>query len=40
VAEVLDALPAEPLTLEAVRAADRFARERANQAVAQRSTLA
>jgi 1-deoxy-D-xylulose-5-phosphate reductoisomerase len=39
VAEVLDALPAEPLSLDAVRAADRFARERANRAVAQRSLL-
>jgi len=40
IAEVLDALAAEDLTLEAVRRADRFARERAAVAVAQRASLA
>jgi 1-deoxy-D-xylulose-5-phosphate reductoisomerase len=40
IAEVLDALAGEELSLEAVRRADRFARERATVAVAQRASLA
>jgi 1-deoxy-D-xylulose-5-phosphate reductoisomerase len=40
IAEVLDALAGEELSLEAVRRADRFARERATVAVAQRALLA
>jgi 1-deoxy-D-xylulose-5-phosphate reductoisomerase len=40
IAEVLDALAGEELSLDAVRRADRFARERATVAVAQRASLA
>ena len=40
IAEVLDALAGEELSLEAVRRADRFARELATVAVAQRASLA
>jgi 1-deoxy-D-xylulose-5-phosphate reductoisomerase len=40
IAEVLDAVVSEPLTLDAVRAADRAARKRAAIAVAQRASLA
>jgi 1-deoxy-D-xylulose-5-phosphate reductoisomerase len=40
IAEVLDALDGEELSLEAVRRADRFARGRATVAVAQRASLA
>ena len=40
IAEVLDALAGEELSLEAVHRADRFARERATVAVAQRASLA